>query len=257
MASLPVLRVQHLHLVALQHGWSGRRCCARRRPRSAPSCPASSGVGLVELLQHLPLLRPAGCAATRCRNSAVSSSRRSGERTSLTMIVSASRCSSRLLLRARGPCRCRPRSGSVAQLRLLLDLLDQLEAGHVGQAQVEHHAVEVLGLAAPARASAAGAHRGRSARRRCRSAPRCCCAGSSSSSTTSRRLPAGPRTPAWCRRRPPAPRGPPACAGSRARPACSARSGSSATEMMWTGMWRVADRPSGGPARASRPCRAG
>ena len=82
-------------------------------------------------------------ASTRCRNSAVSSSSRSGERASLTMIVSASRRSSRLLACGSAPAGVdddraastpRSRSGSCSM---------QLEAGHVGQAEVEHHAVEL------------------------------------------------------------------------------------------------------------------
>ena len=48
--------------------WTGRRCCACRRRRSAPSCRRSTLVGLVQVLEHLPLgLRQLGdvCGAGR------------------------------------------------------------------------------------------------------------------------------------------------------------------------------------------------
>ena len=48
-------------------------------------------------------------------------------------------------------------TGTSASAASSLHLLQQLEAGHVGQAQVEHHAVEAAARAALSSASRAGA----------------------------------------------------------------------------------------------------
>ena len=67
----------------------------------------------------------------------------------------------------------------------LLDLLDQLEARHVGQPEVEHHAVEVGRPAGPPAPLRRWPRRW-CGRRRCRSAPAMLLRWISSSSTTSR-----------------------------------------------------------------------
>ena len=59
--------------------WSARRCCARRRRRSAPSCPSKTASALWSC-SSIRRFSSGSCASTRCRNSAVSSSSRSGER---------------------------------------------------------------------------------------------------------------------------------------------------------------------------------
>ena len=97
-------------------------------------------VGVVQPLEHL-LLLVGQSATTRCRNSAVSSSSRSGDWTSLrTMLLAI--VLSRALLVGGELLAGEDDDRQVVQGRLGLDLLQQLEAGHVGQAQVEHDAVE-------------------------------------------------------------------------------------------------------------------
>ena len=75
----------------------------------------------------------------------------------------------------------------LAQADLTLDPGDELEAGHVRQAEVEHHAVERLALQRLERLLAGADRRGLRRRRR-RSAPTMLCRCASSSSTTSSRL---------------------------------------------------------------------
>ena len=74
-----VLGEEHVHPVALEHAASARRCCARRRRRSAPSCPANTASALCSC-SSICRFSAGRRASTRCRNSAVSSSSRSGER---------------------------------------------------------------------------------------------------------------------------------------------------------------------------------
>ena len=134
--------------------WSARRCCARRRRRSSTFLPASTGSGLAQL-------RAASAASARAgsprRGGGTAPSRRAAARascTSLTMIVSASRCELGLLLgrqllagvdddrqvaRARGSSRI----VSISSKPLMS-----------GRPQVEHHAVEALRRAGPSSASA-------------------------------------------------------------------------------------------------------
>ena len=77
--------------------------------------------------------------------------------------------------------------GHVGQRRLGVHLLQQLEAGHVGQAQVEHHAVERPARAAPP-APRRRCRRPPSRCRRSRAARRSTARSMSLSSTTSSRL---------------------------------------------------------------------
>ena len=63
--------------------------------------------------------------------------------------------------------------GSLREPDLALDPGDELEAGHVGQAEVEHHAVVARRSASASSASCAAADGGGLARRRRRSARRC------------------------------------------------------------------------------------
>ena len=104
--------------------------------------PAQHLVGTVQALAAR-CIRSGRSATTRCRNSAVSSSRRSGERTSLsTMLLASVRsCCCSASLRSLP---VNTTTGTSRQRRLGVDLLQQLEAAHVGQAQVQHHAVEGL-----------------------------------------------------------------------------------------------------------------
>ncbi len=103
--------------------------------------PRSDLVRPVQPFEHLLLRLGADRRSTRCRNSAVSSSSRSGDCTSLSTMLLAtvlSRASSspRQLLAGEDDDR------HVAQRRLGLQLLEQLEAAHVRQAQIEDAAVE-------------------------------------------------------------------------------------------------------------------
>ena len=77
-ASRPFSANDHLHAVAAPARWSARRCCARRRPRSARARPRTRRRRCAAAPASSLLLR-AGRASTRCRNSAVSSSSRSGD----------------------------------------------------------------------------------------------------------------------------------------------------------------------------------
>ncbi len=113
-------RAEHLHAVPLEQAASARRCCARRRRRPAPSCrpaPRRSGAGA----RACAAWPAAGRRSTRCRNSAVSSSSRSGDCTPLsTMLFAILRScvssSARQLLAGEHDDR------HVAQRRVLLDL---------------------------------------------------------------------------------------------------------------------------------------
>ena len=118
---------------------SARRCCARRRRPPAPSCPTRSSS---ERCSRSSICCFSGgrSATTRWRNSAVSSSSRSGDSTPLTTTLRASVCSrasssgdSSLPVKT-----TTGRSRSVGSSRMLLE---HLEARHVRQPQVEHHAV--------------------------------------------------------------------------------------------------------------------
>ena len=87
-------------------------------------------------------------ATTRCRNNAVSSSSRSGDSTPLTTTLRASVWSSRVLL-GRQLAAGEDDDGQVAPALIARAIsLEDLEAGHVGQPQVEHDAVERLRRAA-------------------------------------------------------------------------------------------------------------
>ena len=111
---------------------SARTCCARRRRRSAPSCRRTPRRRCAAA-RASSASRPGSLASTRCRNSAVSSSSRSGERTSLTMIVSAKLLEPRLL--AAGQLLAGVDDDrQVAEALRRLDLLEQLEAAAVREA---------------------------------------------------------------------------------------------------------------------------
>ena len=90
---------------------------------------------------------------TRCRNSAVSSSSRSGDSTPLTTMLRAMVCS----WASSSADSSRPvntTTGTSARLGVVAHLLQHLEAGHVGQPQIEHDAVARLLAAARSSASA-------------------------------------------------------------------------------------------------------
>ena len=117
--------VDDQHLAAAQHLVASRA--------AARASPASSGGRSV---------------TTRCRNSAVSSSSRSGDCTSFSTMLLAIALS-RACSSAVRSLPVKTTTGTSRQRRLGVHLLEQLEAGHVGQAQVEHDAVERLRRAAP------------------------------------------------------------------------------------------------------------
>ena len=67
--------------------------------------PCNDFVGLVQPLQHELLRPPASLATTRCRNSAVSSNKRSGDWTSFKTTLFATALSFAFLFDVSGPCR--------------------------------------------------------------------------------------------------------------------------------------------------------
>ncbi len=78
---------------------------------------------------------------TRWRNSEVSSSSRSGDRTSLSTMLLAIVLSCVCSAAVRS-LPVKTTTGTSASVGSAVHLLQQLEAGHVGQAQVEHDAIE-------------------------------------------------------------------------------------------------------------------
>ena len=88
-------------------------------------------------------------ATTRCRKSAVSSSSRSGDSTPLTTTLARQRVQPRVLLGGQLLAGEDDDRQVAQRRRRRCMLLEQLEAGHVRQPQVEHHAVERLARAAP------------------------------------------------------------------------------------------------------------
>ena len=231
------------HVVLLQHASTGRRCCACRRPRSAPSCRPATLVRLVQVARAPAAAPRAAWPRRGAGRSAVWSSSRSGEWTPAHGAGIAPAAASRPSSARR--CRRRRRSTGSRRARPLASASSaSAPASQVRQRRVDDHAVDAAARAAAAarpRPSADGGHLRR---------PRpptqladCGRAGPASGSTTSscragrptkslqlveqlveRRRGSGS---AW-RRRPGA-------------PDASARSRASSVEMTHTGMCRVAE----------------
>ena len=151
------------------------------RPRSASFEPC----------RRSSILRlPSGSSAmTRCRNSAVSSSSRSGDCTSLSTMLLATSCS-RAPPPAVSSLPVNTTIGMSLQRRVGLQPLEQLEAGHVGQPQVDDAAVEGS-LAQRLQRLGAGADGRRSRCRRAPSSSTMLSRSTSLSSMTSSRLVCG------------------------------------------------------------------
>ena len=141
IASLPVSAERLPPFCSVPACLSWRRCCAHRRPRSAPSCRRRMASGSCKRCNISRL--SSGNARTSRDGARARSDRRGvpGLRTSLTIVV----CAMRLSLSSSS---CERSFGGVnddRQMRVLAaDLVDQLEARHVRQHQVEHHAIELF-----------------------------------------------------------------------------------------------------------------
>ena len=174
---------------------------------------------------------------TRCRNSAVSSSSRSGDSTPFTTMLRAMVCS----CASSSADSSRPvntTTGTSDSDVVALDLLQHLEAGHVGQPQVEHDAIASL-LRAGSRAPRCRCRRCRSRCRRGSSSSRMLICSAGLSSTTSRRLRRGC---AYSLIRASAASTPSVVVGlvtNENAPRASACWRSSSSVMICTGMWRV------------------
>ena len=135
-----------------------RTGCARRRRPAAPSCrrrrPRRGWPP-----RACAAARPASTTAARCRNSAVSSSSRSGERTSLTTIVFGVLAQPRLLAAREVLARVDDHR-DVREALVGADLLEQLEAAHLRQLEVEHDAVDARLLLERLERLLAGGRRG-------------------------------------------------------------------------------------------------
>ena len=119
---------------------SARRCCARRRPRPAPC--GRAGLRWIRAgARAAAASRSGSSATTRCRNSAVSSNRRSGDWTSLstTLLATVRSCASSSSVSSLP---VNTTTGRSRERAIRLHPLEQLEAGHVGQAQVDDAAID-------------------------------------------------------------------------------------------------------------------
>ena len=176
--SLPVLGGRAPASRAARARWSSRRCCGCRRRRSAPCLPGEHASRSWSCSSDRAASARAARDSARWRNSAVSSSSRSGERTSLTMIVCAS---------------CVERRASSVGVEVARRVDDDRQAGAApararsarssstprmsGSPRSSDHAVEARRCASALERLGAGADRGdlRRRRRRCSStsASRC------------------------------------------------------------------------------------